>query len=98
MGIWTGKLAEDGEYEVDTVSLDDLVFLKKFPPPKVIKIDVEGREILVLEGAKKLLKEMSPTLFIEIKEFDKCYNLFISSGYKLELIKGSNELFFAYKV
>ncbi len=80
------------------MSLYNIVFLEKFPPPDIIKIDVEGTEILVLEGAKKVLEEMSPILFIEIKEFDKSTELLNRLGYKLQPIKGHNELFFAYKV
>jgi FkbM family methyltransferase len=47
--------------EVDMVTLDDYLHLK----PTLIKIDVEGADILVLRGARSLLKTR-PKLAIEI--------------------------------
>lgn len=49
---------------VPTVMLDD--FLDHFSPPDLLKIDVEGAELLVLGGAKKILKEKRPVIFIEV--------------------------------
>jgi FkbM family methyltransferase len=55
-----------------SVSLDSYVSKNKIKNISFIKIDVEGMEIDVLEGAKKILKKDSPTIFIEINE--KIYN------------------------
>lgn len=55
-----------------SVSLDTYILRNKIQNISFIKIDVEGMEIEVLEGAKKVLKKNSPTLFIEINE--KVYN------------------------
>lgn len=38
--------------------------------PHVIKMDVEGAELDVLQGAEDLLKQCSPTLLIELHHFD----------------------------
>jgi FkbM family methyltransferase len=46
-----------------TVSLDSL--LEVFPPPDVLKIDVEGAEVKVLEGAIEVLRKC-PVMLIEI--------------------------------
>jgi FkbM family methyltransferase len=40
-------------------------FLEKFPPPDLIKVDVEGAEIEVLRGAKRCLKPR-PILLLEV--------------------------------
>lgn len=48
---------------VPTLALDHL--LEAFPPPDVLKIDVEGAERLVLTGGRKVL-EHRPTLLIEV--------------------------------
>ncbi len=40
--------------------------LSVFPPPSFIKIDVEGAEQTVLEGARKLLEQFRPKLYIEV--------------------------------
>ncbi|OIO41337.1 hypothetical protein AUJ61_00225 [Candidatus Pacearchaeota archaeon CG1_02_30_18] len=56
--------------EVDTETLDNLVFKslnkKEVKEISLIKIDVEGAESEVLEGAKKVLRSASPILLVEI--------------------------------
>jgi FkbM family methyltransferase len=51
---------------VKVVSLDELLTEGKIKAPAVIKIDVEGAETFVLRGAKRLLTEHEPKLFIEV--------------------------------
>ncbi len=55
------------EIKVPTVSLDKTIL------PKIgfIKIDVEGGEYKVLQGAKKLIKNDRPNIIIEIEERHK---------------------------
>jgi FkbM family methyltransferase len=48
--------------QVDVTTLDDLVD----EVPALIKIDVEGSELLVMRGARRLLKEHSPALLFEL--------------------------------
>ncbi len=50
--------------EVDVVTLDEL--LSKEEPPDTIKIDVEGYEFRVLKGARRVLGEFHPLVFLEI--------------------------------
>ena len=49
---------------VVAVTLDGL--LDAFPPPRLLKIDVEGAEALCLRGAGRLLAEIRPTLLCEV--------------------------------
>jgi FkbM family methyltransferase len=49
---------------VPTVTLDSL--LDRFPPPSLVKIDVEGAEDRVLQGAGRLLSEVRPVLACEV--------------------------------
>lgn len=49
---------------VNTVSLDWL--LERLPAPQVLKIDVEGAEYQVLNGALKLLSTIRPTILCEV--------------------------------
>lgn len=49
---------------VMAVSLDWLA--NHYPPPRVLKIDVEGAELEVLKGAAKLLREARPVLACEV--------------------------------
>lgn len=59
-----GHLSETGTVAVEMVSLDDLFFKGVLPLPQYMKIDVEGAEFSVLQGAKHLLTAGSPTLFL----------------------------------
>ena len=49
-----------------TMTLDEIVELNNFPLPTVIKIDVQGAERDVLEGATKTLKSVQH-LIIEVQ-------------------------------
>ncbi|MBD3408792.1 MAG: FkbM family methyltransferase [Ignavibacteriales bacterium] len=49
---------------VPTLTLD--VILEDFEPPTFVKIDVEGAEDQALRGAEKLLREVRPTLAMEV--------------------------------
>lgn len=54
-----------GSREVDTITIDD--YATNNPNPDVMKIDVEGFERHVLEGAERVLEEGYPeTMFLEI--------------------------------
>ena len=52
-------------YKVETKKLDDVIQNKEI---SFIKIDVEGHELDVIEGSKKIIKEYKPTLLVEIEE------------------------------
>ncbi len=52
-------------YTVETKKLDDVIQNKEI---SFIKIDVEGHELNVIEGSKKIIKECKPTLLVEIEE------------------------------
>lgn len=52
--------------EIESVTLDGL--LDSFPPPGLVKIDVEGAEALCLRGGEKLLREIRPRLLIEVAD------------------------------
>ncbi len=51
---------------VITVTLDWL--LGYFPPPRLLKIDVEGAEAACLSGASRVLAEVRPTILCEVHE------------------------------
>jgi len=51
-------------FDVETLRLDDL----DLPPIGFVKIDVEGHELEVLEGAQQTLRTQRPNLLIEIEE------------------------------
>lgn len=51
--------------DVRTFKLDDLVASGDLPPPKAIKMDVEGAEMLVLAGARETLSRHKPVICYE---------------------------------
>jgi FkbM family methyltransferase len=55
-----------GKINVEGETLDHFVFQAGNPPPDFLKIDVEGAEALVLQGATRLLAEVRPTMIIEL--------------------------------
>jgi len=76
------QLAEDETGPLQLVSLDEM----KLPRPiDFIKIDVEGMEYDVLCGASSLLRNSSPTIFIEIWEenYEKVDELLRNTGYSM---------------
>jgi FkbM family methyltransferase len=63
------KLSLDGTgLPIDGVTLDELVNDKRALRPALVKIDVQGAEMLVLQGASDILKIAGPALFIELHE------------------------------
>jgi FkbM family methyltransferase len=70
MGKAVGSAGRENYYknelEVPGISLDEFVFTQDFPPPQVIKMDIEGGEVLALPGMKRLLSETHPSLLMEL--------------------------------
>ena len=63
------KLSRDGTgLPVTAVTLDELVRDKGHLRPALVKIDVQGAEMLVLKGADNILDIAGPALFIELHE------------------------------
>lgn len=86
-----GHLASVGNIEVKTVSLDEIISQGEIPNPDYIKIDVEGAELQVLNGAKNLLNNVKPTIFLATHgdEIQRQCRIFLESiGYRLEAING----------
>jgi FkbM family methyltransferase len=82
----TGKISADGVLQVPGTDLDSFVYSDGKPAPEYIKIDVEGAEGEVLEGADKIIKETQPTIFLEThgKEIHRrCIEILQRHRYKL---------------
>jgi len=59
----TRVVGDGGSAECCTVPLDSL--LVDFPPPRIVKLDVEGYEMDVLAGAPRILRESRPVWIVE---------------------------------
>lgn len=87
----SGRLWERGAIEVRTLALDDAVTNRVIPQPNVMKIDIEGGEVLALEGAKRILAESKPTIFLSTHGPDvraKCIELLKNIGYDVDSLDG----------
>ncbi|HEY60260.1 MAG TPA: FkbM family methyltransferase [Anaerolineae bacterium] len=51
---------------VPCVSLDDFIFKQEHSAPNLVKMDIEGGEVLAIEGMQRVLIEKRPTFFIEL--------------------------------
>jgi len=65
-----------GQEVIDLETLDGLIQEERLSPPDLIKIDIEGGELYALKGARKIIKEHHPVLFIEYSDLT-----FRSAGY-----------------
>lgn len=100
----TWRLAPEGAVQVRTLSLEGAVSRGELPIPDFIKIDVEGAEMLVLSGAKSILQDVHPVLFLATHSralHPQCCELLTSLGYRLEAIgrenvQDSNEILATY--
>ena len=87
----TGHLSSNSKHgvKVKTVSLDDLVLKKQIPPPDYMKIDVEGAELLVFKGARLVLINYYPTIFLAthgVEVHKECCEFLKEIGYNLQSI------------
>ncbi|MBG0784661.1 MAG: FkbM family methyltransferase [Anaerolineaceae bacterium] len=60
-----GHLAETGGIKVKQVRLDDMVASGEIKAPDYMKVDVEGAEYDVLNGARALLAQYKPVIFLD---------------------------------
>jgi FkbM family methyltransferase len=71
-------------------TLDGLISEGKHLAPQVVKIDVEGAELDVLQGAKKMLQDSKPVLFIEAHSktlATECSKLLEDLGYRVSVFE-----------
>lgn len=90
---YTSHLSSKGCIKVRTVNLDDLVLSGEIPLPDYMKIDVEGAELSVLSGAKSILSNYHPTIFLAthgIEVHQQCCQFLKSIGYDLQSINEKN--------
>jgi len=69
--------------EVAVNSVDELLAAGALPVPDVIKIDVEGAELEVIEGMRRTIKEHRPVLLCEVHDCNAEYVALVQSlGYE----------------
>lgn len=80
-----GSTQTGGTAESQTVVAVTLDWLSdRLPPPNLVKIDVEGAELEVLQGAARLLTHTRPTIVCEVSNSAAAvHELLTRSGYAL---------------
>lgn len=51
---------------VEGIRLDRLIFQQDYPIPQLIKMDIEGGEVLAISGMQEVLARHSPIVFLEL--------------------------------
>lgn len=82
---------QDSERKVPVLvrSIDSIVAAGEAPPPHLIKIDVEGVEALVLQGAIHTIRNHHPEIFAEIHSsalLAQCERLLQGEGFTVQII------------
>ncbi|GAI97647.1 unnamed protein product, partial [marine sediment metagenome] len=88
---FTGRLckssevySEDYPVRVKTITLDHFVYVRGYPEPSFVKIDVEGFEANCLEGMKRVCEEARPVVLCEIHNAEQgrgVYRILSEQGY-----------------
>jgi FkbM family methyltransferase len=74
------------EIIVPGTCLDAFVFTHHNPPPRVVKMDIEGGEVMAIPGMRRLLKEEHPLMLMELHGPESCraaWEALTSSHYRL---------------
>lgn len=75
-----------------TITLDDFVRREGLGRVDLMKIDVDGHECMVLDGAQRTLRDLAPTLILEVAPygheeqghvFEACFRRVFEAGYSL---------------
>jgi FkbM family methyltransferase len=72
--------------EVAGLSLDEFVYTEGNPPPQLVKMDIEGGEVLALPGMSRLLVEAHPTILLELHGPEAArlvWETLLAAGYRL---------------
>jgi FkbM family methyltransferase len=90
MGKAAGSAGRQDRYQyeisVPGISLDEFVYGQGNPAPQVIKMDIEGGEVLALSGMRRVLAEARPLFLMELhgpKASRVVWDHLTNAGYKI---------------
>lgn len=79
--------------DVDLVAIDELVDAGGLRPPSVIKIDVEGAELEVLDGLRRTLAEHQPAIICELHGTHSGFaTAMAAAGYRVINLEGARPI------
>ena len=79
-------VAYSGAIDVEGLSLDAFAYEMNHPLPQVVKMDIEGGEVLALPGMRRLLAEAHPLLLMELhgpEAAKMAWETLTQAGYRL---------------
>jgi FkbM family methyltransferase len=91
-GSFVGRLSPAGRVRVPVVSLDRLTRDGDLPDPDVMKVDVEGAEVRVLEGAAAVVARARPALLLSVHSepaCEQCTRWLEARGYRVERVEAA---------
>ena len=91
------KLEDYGEHpytesviEIELVAIDELLEAGRLRPPTLVKIDVEGAELAVLEGMRATIERHRPAIVCELHGTHREFVAFMEGcGYRLINLEGT---------
>jgi FkbM family methyltransferase len=89
------EIAGESVLTIPVRTLDTLVEEDGYTAPNVLKIDVEGAEVDVLEGARRILEGNRPRLFIEAHSHElgeRCFEILDEFGYEVSFLNPGTSL------
>lgn len=79
--------------EVELVAIDDLLAAGELRPPTVVKIDVEGAELAVLQGMRATIAQHQPAIICELHDTHQEFLTLIGElGYRAINLSGATPL------
>jgi FkbM family methyltransferase len=87
-----------GSILIDLVTIDEMLARKVIEPPALVKIDVEGAELEVLEGMSATIQNYRPVIVFEIDDGDLeaftrkqagCEAFLVNNGYQVSRLEDS---------
>jgi len=84
-----GHFSQSGAATVHTIELDEFFRSAQGRRPNAMKINAEGAELEVLQGAKQLLHDSSPLIFLSLHSEEMaqaCNDLLTSMGYSVKFL------------
>jgi FkbM family methyltransferase len=67
LGGWMLRESEEGDWDIEVTTLDKYVKDNKIEKVHFLKVDVEGFELKVIQGADTLIRKFKPYLLLEMR-------------------------------
>jgi FkbM family methyltransferase len=90
MGKAAGSAGREDHYQAEVnvpgISLDEFAYGQGNPPPQVVKMDIEGGEVLALPGMRRVLTKARPLMLMELHGPESCqaaWEILTAAGYQI---------------